>query len=179
MINELYKKGNVILEIKNSLEKNKVIKLEEFLTEKIKNSGKLKFKKEKIADRFSYEEAKNKELEKIFLSKEIKEFLKKITKKGIKNIRVLRFGHKNYRILHDEKNPQKEEKFYFFVCKKWKHESGGNIAFKKEDGKVFYLTPTHNSLSIVKKEKNWEEFLQYINHLAGKEKFILIEGKLS
>ena len=94
-------------------------------------------------------------------------------------MKVKRFSHKDYTILHDGKDKIKREKcrFLFFICKKWNFEWGGN---KIITGKINYvITPLENSLLITKERKNFNSFIQYVNHKARKQNFIVLEGEIT
>lgn len=155
--------------------KNKIVKLESFLISKNyieleKKLTKLKTIHNKIPDKFSFSSfVKIPNEEQGLLG-----FLEEVIGK-VKTVEIKKFSHRDYTILHDDLKMEKGRKVYFFICANWKAEFGGNLVFVREKKDNFFVTPLGNSLVLIDKEKDTKEFVQYVNHLAGKNRFIIVE----
>ena len=181
MINQIYLKEKILEEIKKEFKKNKIIKLENFLESGVYKivdleARKINLNHVKIPDKFSFSFGKPPEkIKEIFLSGEMKKTIKKLTNKKINKIRIKKFSHKDYTLIHDSSKNSKKIKIFFFICDTWNPDHGGNFVFTKSDRKTFYITPHPNSLCIINKQKEWKDFVQYINHLSQNRQIIVIE----
>lgn len=184
MISLVYKNENILSEIKKEFIKNDIIKLESFFLKSFydvlkEESENLKFKHKKIPDRFSYSESEKKDKIKSLLdTKDFQNFIHFITGKKISSFSVRKFSHRDYTILHDEESKIQKTKLLIFICEKWEPDLGGNFVFTKSDGKTFYITPMENSLAIINEQKDWREFVQYVNHLSNQREIIVIDCPL-
>lgn len=184
MISALYLNKNILEKIKAEFEKSNILKLEAFFNQSFYEDLKaeienLKFRHKKAADKYSFSESTEIEKIKPFLENpEMSFFLKNLTSKKISDIKVKKFSHKDYTLLHDSEISAEQTKALIFICEKWPPDLGGNFVFTKSDGKTFYITPMENTLSLVKKKKDWKEFVQYINHQSSQRQIFVIEINL-
>ncbi len=184
MITALYQNKSILKKVKQEFEKSNIIKLESFFTptfyEELKAEVEvLKFKHKKVADKYSFSESPDSGKIASFLQdKEMEFFFDILTGKKISEIKVKKFSHKDYTLLHDSAISSEQTKALIFVCEKWPPDLGGNFVFTKSDGKTFYITPMENTISLVKKKKDWKEFVQYINHQSAQRKIFVIEINL-
>lgn len=191
-----------------------MIYLPDFLGEKmygtiLEELEKSKGKKEKIADRFSYEVLKHEELKRIFSSPQSLEMLGGVMGTKIKNVEIAirRYGHRDYSLIHDSEGKCKRVEFTFLLMRKWNTAWGGHKVYICEGeeprlvplaGNGLLLIDTENSVNctplcpefsvqripgkrgptkgILCKHKQMNSFVQYVNHYAGKEKLVMVEG---
>lgn len=182
MINKIFLDEKNILEISRNMEKMKIIKLDNFIDNYSEIEGricKLKFIKKRIPDKFSYSEAKSSFLKNMFNCSEFIEYISGIA--GIRfkraEIKILRFGHKDYTLMHDSLRSEDGFHFVLFFCDGWGAEWGGNKVILK-NGQNFVLTPSRNSFIFFKLDRGNMEFFQYIRYFAGKREFFALEGSL-
>ena len=121
----------------------------------------------------------------LFNSEEFLDFVERLIGKkiGKAKIKIKKFRHKDYTLLHDEEMKKEKEKrleFFFFICEDWNFLYGGNKIFVigEKNEKTFVFTPSGNSFSLVNKDKNIKEFVQYVKHFARDREFVIVEGWL-
>lgn len=56
---------------------------------------------------------------------------------------------------------------------------GGTLTIQREKAPALFFPLESNTFSLISFEKGMHPFVQYINHLAGKESFLLVEGIVS
>ncbi|MDO8564279.1 MAG: 2OG-Fe(II) oxygenase family protein [Nanoarchaeota archaeon] len=185
MINKMYLDDGVIDQIADAFTQQGFIRLEKFLNEKeyiyfINSLNSADSKIEKVPDRYSYSLIECDEI--IFGSVGFKELLSKVVGKkvGKMTLSVKRFGWKDYTLVHDDEAGKEEMRFFFILADKWNVEWGGNVVYMAEDGlgNPIIFPITGNSLCIVKKKKDMHSFVKYVNNLAGKNSFVVVEGKI-
>lgn len=183
MINQNYlNKGNLKI-IKKEFHKSKMIRLDSLLKknsyEKLKREiQQEKFVHEKIATKFSYSKCKLPTLAReVFDSPELKFIVQNIVggRLGKINLELKKFKHKDYTIIHDSGIKQNQLEFFFFVCNLWNQKWGGNKIYIKK-GKSYIFPPRENSFILIQNQRNAKDFIQYVNHLAKKNYFYIIEG---
>lgn len=187
MISKIYLDNKIIKEIKNSYNNNSnQIALYEFFEKYFLGSLKLKLKKSKrkrgyIPNLYSYNLINNLYIKRFFNNTEFVRMLEKIIDRKIKNIgiEIKEFSWKDYTLLNDKIKKKKETCFYLFINEdSWKKEFGGNLFFKSKKNS-FVLSPRENTLYLVDKQKEYLDFVQYVNCLAKGKKIILIKGSLN
>ncbi|MEK6910914.1 MAG: hypothetical protein AABW82_04005 [Nanoarchaeota archaeon] len=187
MINKSYTDKEIVVQIKDAFSENGFVRLESFID--VNEYGNLNSRINdeegeiaKIPDRYSYSLIDNLEVEGLFASDKFNEFLGKVIGKkvGKMTLSVKRFGWKDYTLVHDDEAGKEEIRFFFILTDKWNVEWGGNIVYLTDDGEgqpiVFPITG--NSFCIVKKRKDMHSFVKYVNNLAGKNSFVVVEGKI-
>lgn len=119
----------------------------------------------------------------LFSSKDFLHFIRSVT--GIKSshvrVSVKEFGHQNFTLLHDDVDARARVVFFYTLGgKNWKREWGGQTIFTFGDEREpVVFEPKSNSLAIIQVPKGMRDFVKYIPHFAGANKFIKIEGILS
>ncbi|MBI3334173.1 hypothetical protein HYZ97_01695 [Candidatus Pacearchaeota archaeon] len=135
----------------------------------------------KIADRYSYSIIESRKIKELFNSSEFLEFISFIAEKKITHLEIIirEFGWKDYTLLHDKTSADSGLKVFFFVpsIDEWDYFWGGSIVYKTSEGKSLVFVPSENTLCIVDKRKEDEEFTQYVNHYVGSERVIMIEAR--
>lgn len=191
MINSFYKNKDILEKIKKSYKENNpnhVLLLDFFEKDfylKLKNkSHSERVKLEKTPNKFSYEELNSNSFEEVVDLRELNEFIGKILSRKTKlsNLRIRKFSHKDYTIIHDEQEHSEQEKFILFIPSRevFNLSSGGQKVFQLDGGKEnIKFTPKENSLVLIKQGKEDYDFIQYLNNLVGKESLIVVEGVLS
>lgn len=153
--------------------------VEENLYEELKQEVlKEKFIREKTATKFSFSKSKSSLLAReIFDSPELKFIVENIIGKKFSNVKLdlRRFSHRDYTLIHDSKLKKNKFEFLFFICENWNSKWGGNKVYVL-NGKSYVFPPRGNSFILVENKKDLKGFLQYVNHLCGRNKFYLIEG---
>ncbi len=141
---------------------------------------KMKGKQVKIPDRFSYSEVKMKELENFFSSREFISLISFIAGRKIKKagISTKKFGHRNYTLLHDSEQMKPSIDIFFDIIPIWDSNWGGSIVYRNAGQELFRMLPVANSLTIVDRKKRMYRFVEYVNHKAGKNAQIVVEGLL-
>ena len=132
----------------------------------------------KLADRHSYEKLDAVELKGIFKDKEFLNFINLISCENFNNceINVRRFGWGDYTLLHDS-FVRKGMEFLLIFADKWDDKFGGYIVYTDNEEKSFIFSIKGNSFILINK-KGMRRFVKYVNHLAGKKNFFLVEGLL-
>ncbi|MEK6889204.1 MAG: hypothetical protein AABW80_03805 [Nanoarchaeota archaeon] len=164
--------------------KEKALKLNEFLKEDsyggLKELLERDAEKKKIANRFSFEEMGiDKKIECIFADLDFLDFAGAVVGRKIKKgeIKVKRFKHRDYTLLHDSDDVKPGIVFFFFICSGWNGEYGGEKVYLGGKQPLICM-PEPNTFYLLKKQEGVREFVRYVNNLAGKNAFIIVEGKL-
>ncbi len=183
MINKNYTDKEIVMQIKDAFDENGFVKLESFfdddLNEKING---VKGKIAKIPDRYSYTMIDDITFENIFNGDKFKEFLGDVIGKkvGKINLKVKKFSWKDYTLVHDDEAGKEETRFFFIIAYKWENEFGGQIVYITENGlgNPLVFPIVGNSFCIIRKRKDMHSFVKYVNNLAGKNSFVVVEGKV-
>ena len=181
MINKIYYNQEITSQIRNVLEKEGAVQLNEFLTEEginffLKKREQRKLKRYYIPLLASYEYANFSESN---LGEEIKEVIEKILGREIKikSLRFLVFYHKDYTLISDTKNEEEGYTLLLELTEYWKREFGGYTSFVKNNEELQRIYPIPNSLSLIKTDKSMKSFTKYVNHEAKDEKRTVLEIK--
>ena len=182
MINKIFLEEKNVEKVSNDMIKNSIIKMDNFLDSysKMKEKiSKLKFIEKRVPDKFSYSEAKSSFFKNLFNSSEFIDYMGRISGVDFKkvDVKVLKFRHKNYTLMHDSLKSEESFHFVLFFCDGWDVKYGGNKVIIKGE-KNFVLTPSGNSLVFFRLDERDREFFQYIKHFTGKSEFFVIEGSL-
>ena len=115
------------------------------------------------------------ELSQFLHSDEFKFFISTITNKIIHQTSadLFSFGHRDYTLMNDVPLPNGIF-FQLDFTPAWDDGFGGYTSFVS-DGEQLRISPSANTLTLVDTTK-LNRFTKYINHKAGKNKRILVEG---
>lgn len=187
MINKSYTDKEILVQIKDAFSENGFVRLESFINEN--EYGEISNKIEcanselkKVPDRYSYSLIDNIEVEGAFNSNMFKEFLSKLIGKKIGKIslKVKRFGWKDYTLVHDDEAGKEENRFFFVIADRWNVEWGGQVVYLTKNGlgSPLVFPIAGNSFCIIRKKKDMHSFVKYVNNLAGKNSFVVVESFL-
>lgn len=89
-----------------------------------------------------------------------------------------RFGHRDFTLLHDEQESNSRFIFLYMVASPaWKMSWGGSPIFSfGDERKPLVFEPRGNTFILFNVPRGMREFVKYVNHFAGKEKLIYLEG---
>lgn len=184
MINQAYLTNAVIKQMKEAFASQGVLKLNDFFDNPFylnfsQKLWKAESEHTEIPDKYSYNKINNGILRGLFSDESFFELLNKILGKKAKKveINIRKFGHKNYTLLHDEEIIDRDTEFFFIISGKWEANWGGNKVYSSGEGEALVFLPEGNVFCLIN-SRNRQSFVKYINHHAGKESFILIEGKI-
>ena len=170
--------------MKTSYLQKGVLKLDGFLKDSVYNELiklilDIKGEQVKIPDRCSYQEMGDLSgVGKLFSSKEFLSFVSIITGKSFSNVdlNIRKFENGDYTLLHDSDKIHNRTEFFFIFADKWNAEWGGQIVYTDLDERSFIFPVDWNCFCLINRDDELGRFVKYINHLAGKKCFILIEG---
>ncbi|OGY48324.1 MAG: hypothetical protein A3D39_00630 [Candidatus Buchananbacteria bacterium RIFCSPHIGHO2_02_FULL_39_17] len=184
MVNPIYQKSETVQQLKTLFQKNKIlpsIQLHTFFTEqeytKIKSIIKSStFKHTKKPLLYSYSQAP--------IKKELPSFLLEIQsitatilsqKISLKNLQLLQFQHKDYTLLNDKSIEPQGYDIILDLTEHWQPEYGGNLIYTNGQLTSYTIPSKPNTLTIIKRTKHFQKYLEYINHYAKKQqRYILI-----
>lgn len=117
------------------------------------------WKKECIPDQYSYA------VKELPPFDAVRAFVQEVTGQEPLSMPSRRFAHRDFTLLHDEVMPEPGVLALFFL-EDWNEDWGGSLVFMKEGEMLGRVTPMKNTLLIVERKENVQEFVQYINHKA-------------
>ena len=179
MLNKTYLQKQSKEIIKKTFQKEGVVTLFEFFDETTlstlqKECLKTKHTKEKDPLTHSYSKTtiKHKQLN----SSELQKFLSSILKKRINNLsfHLLQFQHKDYIILHDKHKEKSGADVIIDMTSHWHESWGGVVIYTNKNNNYTQLSYAPNSITLIKKEKDTQKFVKYVNNLAGNRKRVLL-----
>ncbi len=140
---------------------------------------KIPLKKEKKPLFHSYAHARlSPELQNVFSSSEFTGFIKTIIGQKFKllNLTIYSFSARDYTLLNDSYKEKPGMDLIFDFTEKWDSSGGGQVTYVNGTGDALKLPIKANSLLIIRRQKNVQRFVKYVNHNAGKERrwFVLI-----
>lgn len=169
--------------IGNAFNQNSFIRLENFLEEECylqlaRGLWALQGKKITRAAKCSFTELNCTDFLEEFNQEDVLKLFSKFTKKKpkIKDLKIRRFGKGDYTLIHDDEKKKDEIKFYFMISGRWDSKVGGSLTYNIDDSQPLVFPIAFNCLNVITEGKGMHPFIKYINHHAGKESFILIEG---
>lgn len=178
MINTAYVNEELIEQIKELLEQEGIVQLNEFLDEKVLNDVKKKREQRKLKRVYNPLSASYSWIDWAENVEDITAFIEKIVGRvKVRSVKLICFKHKDYTLINDK---QSEEEGYTIIVELtdgWNKESGGFTSFIKNNEEMQRIYPIPNSLSLIKTNKELKSFVKYINHKAGNEKRIFLEIK--
>ena len=131
----------------------------------------------KIAGRHSYEKLDVMKINEIFKNKEFVNFINLISCENFNDyeINVKRFRQGDYTLVHDY-IAGKGIEFLFILADKWDDKYGGYVVYTDNKSKSMIFSIKGNSFILINK-RDVGRFVKYVNHLAGKRSFVLVEGR--
>lgn len=184
MINSFYLNEDITKQINNTLDKEGIVRLDDFFEGKSYNSifrdvSKLKFIKSDFPNKFSYSYSKiPKNILQLFFDDSFLSFIEKISGRKLSiDLSLRKFEHRNYTLLHDELKKDKGLIFMLFFTDNWKDEFGGMKIFELKKEKII-VSPKQNSFFLVNLKQETRSFVKYVNNLAKKNFYYVIEGNL-
>lgn len=185
-VNEIYLQEHVLREMRRSFSSSGVLKLEGFLKEEVfrelmKLLGDVRGEHVKVPNRYSYDEIRSLSwMERLFTSGEMIQFVRYLANGDFEEVALgMRgFGQGDYTLLYDSDSRAGTD-FFFIFCDAWEDAWGGQMIYTEntEGGKTLVFPIVGNSFVVVR-ENEMGYFIKYVNHLAGKKRFILIKGRL-
>ncbi|MCH8519950.1 MAG: hypothetical protein LAT82_04320 [Nanoarchaeota archaeon] len=118
------------------------------------------------------------ELIEFFKSKTFEEYLEQLTGFSIQftKTQISKFNHSCFELIHDSKvTDSMLLDIYFFITKdEFEQEMGGHKVYTTFEEELFYINPTHNSLTCVFRDEELRTYTKYINSLAKEKEYIQI-----
>ncbi len=186
-VNENYLDKNTLEEMKKKFFNDHALRIDGFLKgevydELVKMLMDVEGIKTKIADKHSYSKVDNLHgLERLFLSREFLELFNFIIEEKFEKceIKIRKFKHEDYTLLHDF-DERKGVEFIFIFTDKWDDSFGGQIIYTDnlDKGRAFIFSIKRNSLILIDRE-GLGGFVKYVNNLAEDKGFFLIFGRFS
>lgn len=106
----------------------------------------------------------------------VKEFLKKVLGDVNFSWDVRSFGWKDYTIINDDVTLDDGYDVYFCL-EDWEYSNGARIVYVDGNGGYVYFTPKANTLVLVKRSKNMQKFIEYVNHYAKEKRQYYLVGE--
>ena len=184
-MNELYHGGSVGAELTSAFRKQGVLRLEQFLAGEAyvrfaQHHWNVQGTLTNRPDQHSYVTLSPTLAHQFFTSSAFKTFLSTVAGKKITRITLSAraFGWKNYTLVHDEHASKEHFSFFFCIAGTWDASWGGTLTYltRNGEGQPLLFPLQGNCLCIVRQRKDMHSFIKYVNHRAGKERFIMIEG---
>jgi hypothetical protein len=142
-----------------------------------KQVGKISLKREKKPMFHSYAYAPlSLGLQKIFSSPEFTNFITKVIAKklNLSNAQIYSFSARDYTLLNDSYQENAGIDIIFDFTEKWDASCGGQITYVNGTGDALKLPIQKNSLMIIRRQKNVQRFVKYVNHKAGKKRRVFV-----
>lgn len=116
-----------------------------------------------------------------FRFKELVWFIENLTNKKTSSWkpRILQFSWKDYTILHDQNKEKPGIDIILDFTADWNSNAEGAITYVDGTGNYTQIPIQGNMLAIVKRTKNEQRFVQYVNYYAGKKSRYFILETLS
>ena len=187
-MNNTYAGKDVSAELTSAFRKKGVLRLDQFLAGEdylrfAQQLWNLKGTLTHRPDQYSYIALSSALAQQLFASSTFKTFLSSVVGKKITRIAhsTQIFGWKNYTLVHDDHAGTERLAFFFCIAGTWDTSWGGTVTYLtgNGEGQSLLFPPQGNCLCIVQQRKDMHSFIKYVNHRAGKERFIIIEGVFS
>jgi hypothetical protein len=133
------------------------------------------------ADRFSYGLVSPSALHKAFSTEPFTSWVGSLLGGNVKksDVKVMQYGWKDFTLLHDSDNMEGVATFFFIFAGIWDPSWGGTLHLHREKHPALEVGLKGNRLFLVRSRDDWRPFIQYVNHLAGKETFVIVQGTVS
>jgi hypothetical protein len=97
----------------------------------------------------------------------------------VKDISVRHFRHGDYTLLHDTQRSVGVAQFFFIFSGMWDPAWGGGLTVHRDQASPLQVSLKGNRFFLVRSRAEWKPFVHYVNHLAGKETFVIVQGTVS
>ena len=84
------------------------------------------------------------------------------------------FSQKDYTLLNDSYTEKPGVDIIFDLTVGWDSAWGGTITYVNGTGDALKLPVKPNSLMIIRRQKDEQRFVKYVNHLVGKRKRVFV-----
>jgi hypothetical protein len=170
-INPFYKKKEILAALQKAFKQEGSVAIGEVLMPEVwkKLRQEQNWIRRTIPDRYNYEEHTA-----FPMQRELRSFARRITGSTPVPEKNRRFSHRSYTLLHD-KELRKPGVVALLFLDSWNEAWGGKIVFMKNGKTLEEFMPRANTLLIVKRDKNTQYFVKYVNHHA-KGKFTIISA---
>ncbi len=190
MLNPHYKKDDSLDAISAAFTKNKELPSitlkeifdEPYYGELLKNIERANWIRKVNKTQFSYFAAKiSPLLSKTLSSGELLTFASATVGKKITKIdgELRWFLWKDYTLLHDSAVEKSGFDIVIDFTTEWPKEAGGTLVYADGTGNYHSIPSSPNTLTITRRKKDVQKFVQYVNHLAGKFRRIIFLGRMS
>lgn len=180
-MNQWYKHPEMLGAMREELQKNHLILIDDILSEKalklIKQALPKDSKEECIPDQGHYFRKNAVSIKKVFNQEFIGNISKIIKKRVMVDIEILEFRQKCFTILHDEFKQDYSHELIMFLANDWDLKYGGRFVVIKKGEEKFEVVPQTNRALLVEC-KQTQSYIEYINHLAKNKKFSIIKIKI-
>lgn len=142
----------------------------------------LYYKKEVVRTSHSYAVAEiSPAMAKFLNGKEFLDFLSLILNKKVKKIdaKAYSFASKDYTILSDKTLEEPGIDLILDFTHDWDERANGYIFYRDGEGNFISLPIAADMLAIVERKEGVQRYVQYVNHYAGKNKRVLVMGKMN
>jgi hypothetical protein len=133
-----------------------------------------------LADQHSYSLVSPASFQNVFGWKEMHEWLGNVL--GIRarkiSLSVRQFSHRDFTLVHDVQEHGVAQ-FFFIFSGRWDAEWGGTLTVNRGEVPALEVGLKGNRLFVMRSCAEWLPFVQYVNHLAGKERFVIVQGTIS
>ena len=89
-----------------------------------------------------------------------------------------RFGWKDYTLLHDELVLEPGVDIILDFTAEWDPAVGGQIVYVPEEGGQMEISPSPNTLILVKRPEGMQRYIRYVNHHSGEKKRYFVLASL-
>ena len=188
MVNPIYQKSETVQQLQSLFKQNNLlpsIQLHTFFTEqeykKIKSiitvSHFIHTKKPLL---YSYSQASiKKELTPYLV--QIESITSAILNQKINHLTpsLLQFQHKDYTLLNYRSIEPQSYDIILDLTEHWQPEFGGNLIYTNGQGTSFTIPAKLNTLTLIKRTKQFQKYVEYINHYAKKQQRYILIANLS
>lgn len=186
VINSLYTRSVTLRKIREAFDGPvPSVQLQQFFTEEfyekiVSEVNGTPFQKAVQPLQYSYARADGPSgLHSFFSSLEWKDFWFSLTGKKTDSptLALYEFGWKDYTLLHDALVEKPGFDVIVDFTFDWNPDAGGAVRYVDGSGEFTTIACASNSLTIVRRNKNVQRFVQYVNHYAGMKRrmFALIQ----
>ena len=84
------------------------------------------------------------------------------------SVALLSFGWKDYILINDKAVPKPGVDVILDFTPHWHQDWGGHVVYSPGTGEAASIPVQPNTLTIVRRDKGMNRFVQYVNHRAGK-----------
>lgn len=184
MVADMYRVPQTIKALSNALRTDGFVQLDHFVPDEqyleLANYAWGNGKQVLRADQHSYAEVSPALFQQVFSSTEMKEWLGHIVGNKVQKVSlsVRQFSHRDFTLVHDVQEGGKAG-FFFIFAGMWDVAWGGTLTVNRGALPALEVGLKGNRLFLMRSRAGWHPFVQYVNHLAGKERFVIVQGIVS